>query len=168
MVGTYLKNRFENLCAVHCLWSIHFTLRVFNFIFSLIIMLQIVAERIHVRVFHRPNQTTAEYDIFRQRLNSDRFGRRWRSHYRKVLAPDPWDLHNRKIGADDPDFGWKGFQVKFFSAVHLLAININYNIYNENIKNLQPPAIRTMVMVWGVWCKCAMHSKIRLPKGNTL
>lgn len=127
MVGTRNKI-FENIDAVHCLWNIRFILRVFNFNFSLLIMLQIVAERIHVCVFHRPDQTIAEYDIFWQRLNADRFGRRWRGHYRKVLAPDSWDLYNREVWADDPDSGWKGFQVKFSSAIYLLVIYIMYII----------------------------------------
>lgn len=73
--------------------------------------LQVVAERVHVRVFHRPDQTAAEHHVLRQRLVADRLGRRRRGHHRKVHAAGATHLHDRKVGADDPDIDSKRFQV---------------------------------------------------------
>lgn len=72
---------------------------------------QIVAERVHVRVFHRPDQTTAEHHVLRQRFDANRLGRRRRGHHRKVHSAGPSDLHDRTVRPDDTDFGAEGFQV---------------------------------------------------------
>jgi len=83
------------------------------FHFRRLIVAQVAAERVHVRVFHRPDQTTAELDVFRQRLDAGRLGCRRRSHYRKIRASDPRGLHNRKVRPDDPDLDSKRIQVNF-------------------------------------------------------
>lgn len=78
---------------------------------------QVVAERVHVRVLHRPDQTAAELHVLRQRLHACRPRRRRRGHHRKVHAAGPAHLHDRKVRAHDPNFGPKGFQVRSFVLI---------------------------------------------------